>query len=121
MTFYDPLDHMDDVARNDFEVRQHLWAQRRLADLDQVDTKVKVAKMLAEVVPGPKVCGHISGRDEGRKRCGAPGVRMVALTGSWFCAEHDPLNPCSERDGPWRCSVGFTGHGWPHRLMTLEG
>lgn len=91
MTFYDPLEHLDEAARNDWEVRQHLYAQRRLAELDEVDTKAKVRKMLAEVVPGSKVCGHISGKDEGRKRCGAPAVRMVALTGSWFCEGCDPL------------------------------
>lgn len=92
MTYFDPLEHMDDAARNDWEVRQHLYAQRRLAELDEVDTKAKVRKMLAEVIPGPKVCGHISGKDEGRKRCGAPGVRMIALAGSWVCREHDPLS-----------------------------
>lgn len=91
MTFYDPFEAMDDVERNDFAVRQHLYAQRALRDLEQADTNEKVAKMLAAVEPGPKVCGHISGKDEGRKRCGAPGVRMVAITGSWFCAGHDPL------------------------------
>jgi hypothetical protein len=136
VTFFDPLERMDDAARNDWEVRQHLYAQRRLAELDEVDTKAKVRKMLAEVAPGPKVCGHISGKDEGRKRCGAPGARMIALTGSWTCREHDPLGDewtnctvcgsrevvlCDTRDGPWACSAGVKGHGWPHRLMTLEG
>lgn len=133
---YDPWDHASEEETNDFAVRQHLYAQRRLAELDEVDTKAKVRKMLAEVVPGPKVCGHISGKDEGRKRCGAPGVRMIALTGSWTCREHDPLGDggwtnctlcgsrevvlCDTRDGPWVCSAGVKGHRWPHRLMTLE-
>lgn len=121
MSTWDPWEHSSTEERNEWAIRDHLYAQRRLAGLDQTDTKAKVARMLAEVVPGPKTCGHVSGRDEGRRRCGAPAVRMIGLTGGWLCGLHDPLRPCPERDGPWRCSVGFAGHGWPHRLTTLEG
>lgn len=108
---YDPTDFMDEAERTDFEVRQHLFAQRRLRDLDQIDTKEKVRKMLAEVVPLPKVCAMaISvGGEEGEKAkrtvCGKPGVRMIRLTGDWVCAQHDPLaqpywgRPCCVRRG----------------------
>lgn len=141
---YDPYEHLDDEARNDFEVRQHLWAKRRLADT--VDTKAKVAKMLAEVKPGPKVCNMLISRDskgedgQGKAKttpCGKPGTRMLALTGDWTCAEHDPLRrehhrceacerhlvveQCEHRDGAWRCSVPFIPHDGAHIHMTLEG
>lgn len=94
---YEPLDFMEESERTDFEVRQHLYAQRRLRELGEIDTKAKVRKMLFEVVPGPKVCGmYVTiGGDEGEKAkrrvCGAPGVRMVRITGHWVCASCDPL------------------------------
>lgn len=109
MTYFDPLEHMDDAERNDWEVRQHLYAKRRLAELDTVDTKAKVARMLAEVAPGPKFCGMfvttggVEGEKADRKICGNPGVRMLAITGDWCCREHDPLlvpywgEPCCAR------------------------
>lgn len=140
---YDPLEHLDEAERNDFEVRQHLYAQRQLRDLDRIDTRAKVAKMLAEVVPKAKVCSMLRapGVDdlgEGSKQravCGRAGVRMIASTGDWTCAECDPLRhpappvtgccgkeitTCDERAGAWGCTAGITGHGWPHRFMRLE-
>jgi hypothetical protein len=110
---YDPYEHMDEAERTDFEVRQHLWAQRRLAEVDQIDTKAKVEKMLAEVKPGPRFCAmfvttaeadELEGKKATRQVCGRPGVRMIAFTGDWVCREHDPLahpywgKPCCIRE-----------------------
>ncbi len=106
---YDPAEFMDEESYNDFAVRQHLWAQRRLAD-SEVDTKAKVAKMLAEVTPGRKVCsmfvttGGLEGEKAKRSICGKPGTRLLRLTGDWTCTEHDPLagpywgEPCCTRE-----------------------
>lgn len=94
---YDPYEFMDEAARTDFEVRQHLYAQRRLREIEQIDTKAKVQRMLADVAPGPKVCAMAvtAGAEEGekakRKVCGAPATRMIRLTGDWVCPDHDPL------------------------------
>lgn len=141
MTF-DPMEHMDIEERADFEVRQHLYAQRRLAEIDTVDTKAKIAKMLAEVVPKRQVCamavtvGGEEGSDKPKRIiCGKPGVRLLALTGDWTCESCDPLRrpgppverccgldelePCAEHDGPWECAAGLEGHGWPHRFTKL--
>lgn len=149
MTFYDPLEHMDVAERADFEVRQHLYAQRRLAEIDQIDTKAKVRKMLAEVEPKRQVCamsvspGAEAGEKAKRTVCGKPGVRMLALTGHWTCADHDPLRHqgptpccvrqevddegrpiipvCDETDGVWGCTAGHAAHGRAHRFSRLEG
>lgn len=141
MTYYDPTEHMDEAGRVDFEVRQHLYAQRRLREIDEIDTKARVAKMLAEVVPKRQVCsmflteGAVEGEKAKRVVCGKPGVRMLALTGDWCCADHDPLRHelvrctncnqplevCRDRSGPWVCSAGARGHGWPHRHTILGG
>lgn len=99
---FEPYEHLDEEGRNEWAIRDHLYAQRRLAELDERATKEKVAKMLAAVVPGPKVCGHISGKEQGRKRCGVPASRMIAITGDWVCAEHDPLGQIHwGRTWPW--------------------
>lgn len=61
--------------------------------------------MLAAVVPGRAVCSYTriqkgsrsmwtDAEGEEAKRtivCSEPGIRMLAITGTWFCAEHDPL------------------------------
>lgn len=99
MSYYDPFEHLEDEARNDYEVRQHLFAKRRLAELDTVDTKAKVEKMLAETKVGPKVCAMAmsAGADDldtkkaDRRICGKPATRLLRLTGEWTCHEHDPL------------------------------
>lgn len=147
--YWDPLEHMEDDEVNDFAVRQELFARRRLADIDsgEIDAAEKNRKMLAAVVPKAKVCCYTrveKGRrgdldaDEPKRKvvCHNPGARYVALTGDWFCHEHDPLRRpgppvtgccgqgivvCSERDGAWACGAGITGHGWPHRFSKLEG
>ena len=149
MSYFDPVEHMDSAELADFEVRQHLWAQRRLAEADTVDTRAKVARMLAEVRPGPKVCGMFvtAGGVEGEKAkraiCGRAGVRMLALTGHWTCEEHDPLRRpgpptccvraavdedgrpviglCADHAGSWECTAGIAGHGWAHRHTRLGG
>lgn len=148
---WDPWEGADEGERNEWAVRDQLYAQRRLADVDagRVNSREAVRKMLARVVPGPKVCCYAR-KEKGRRSmwgeedeapakvfvCKAPGVRMVALTGDWFCAEHDPLRlehhrcetcerhdpirPCPEHEGPWCCSAGIEGHAWPHRLLILD-
>ena len=135
-------------SRVDFEVRQHLWAQRKLAEAETIDTKAKVAKMLAEVKPGRKICGMTlsPGRSENDDKkpkpviCGKPGTRMLGLTGNWTCDTHDPLRrpetpvccvraekddgrtvieTCADHDGLWECTAGIVGHGWDHRFTKL--
>lgn len=144
MSYYDPVEHLDDADRNDWEVRQHLWAQRQLQDVDRVDTRAKVEKMLADVVPKARVCtmlrspgqGELGEGSKQRTVCGRVGVRMIATTGDWTCAECDPLRGdwescpvcdpkdlvgCTARDGPWGCCAGLDGHARDHRFMRLEG
>lgn len=114
MTFYDPIERLDEVDRNEWAVRQHLYAERLLARLpDDAERRRRIARELSEMQPRSPWCC--------RRGCDRPGSRTVRITGDVFCAEHDPLRLCEERDGPWKCSVGFAGHGWAHRLMTLEG
>lgn len=96
---YDPYDHMEEADRVDWEVRQHLYAQRRLREVAEIDTKAKVAKMLAEVKPGPKVCtmamssgaDDLDGKKADRRICGKVATRLIAVTGDWTCADHDAL------------------------------
>lgn len=132
---YEPTDFMDQADLNDFEVRQHLYAQRRLAEAESIDTRAAVEKMLARVEPKRQVCTMLvtAGAAEGEKAkrtiCGQAGVRMIRLTGDWTCADHDPLRHpgplvsfkgpaeliiCEHRDGPWFCSAGLTVHPGPH-------
>jgi hypothetical protein len=148
---WDPWEAADDEERNEWAVRDQLYAQRRLAEIEagRVNSREAVRKMLARVVPGPKVCCYAR-KEKGKRSmwseeadestrifvCKKPGVRYVALSGNWYCEEHDPLRlewhrclaceqhqgieVCSEREGPWRCSAGIAGHRWPHRMMILD-
>lgn len=79
---YDPLEHMDVADRADWEVRQHLWAQRRLRDLE---TKGYARAQLTDEHNGTTCC---------RAGCGRAAVRWMRLTAdvpNGFCAAHDPL------------------------------
>ena len=139
---YDDYAYMDEAERTDFEVRQHLYAQRRLAEADTVDTKAAVEKMLARVEPKRAVCvmfvteGAVEGEKAKRTVCGKPGTRMLKLTGDWTCDEHDPLRHpgppttrccgleyelCAEHEGPWECTAGLEVHAGPHRFTRLGG
>lgn len=138
---YDPWETADEAERNEWAIRDHLYAKRRLAELAEKgsDSKQRVRKMLEAVVPGPKFCGQVGSRIDGKpgKVCGKPGVRMIALTGTWVCAGCDPLNRpapavtrccgrseielCDARQGAWGCTAGIADHAWPHRFRRLRG
>lgn len=122
------FDHLPEHEQNEWAVAATLRAKRWLADQrDGYDPVERNRKMLEAVVPKARVCC----------RCRRPGERMVAITGDWFCAEHDPLNRpmapparccgrteievCDARRGAWSCTAGITGHGWPHRFRRLRG
>lgn len=126
MTHWDPYEHLDDEGRNEWAVRDQLRAQSYLRELEagRVNAREKNRRMLAAVVVKPRRCCYVrteTVNDTKRKIfCGGVGIRMVAMTGDWFCHEHDPLNGCGERDGSWRCGVDVPAHGWPHRFTVLD-
>ncbi|MFN2591498.1 MAG: hypothetical protein ABR532_01520 [Candidatus Dormibacteria bacterium] len=79
MTYYDPAEHIDADDRADWEVRQHLWAQRRLRDLEQ---KGYARTPLFDTPQNGDRC-H-------RRGCRGTG-RLIRLTGDVVCPGHDPL------------------------------
>lgn len=138
---YDPWEFADEIERNDWAVRDQLRAKRILADIEtgKANSKERVRQMLAAVNPGPRVCGQVGSRVDGKpgKVCGKPGVRLIRLSGTWCCEEHDPLRRpappttgccglteivlCRARQGAWECTAGIVGHAWPHHFMRLRG
>lgn len=106
MPIFDEL--VSDEERNEWAVREHLRAQAILAQGEAelaARARANTERMLAEVVPRRPICCYArieKGRrsmwaaldaEEPKKHfvCNAPGERMIAITGDWFCAEHDPL------------------------------
>jgi hypothetical protein len=80
---YDPLEHMEVDDRVDWEVRQHLYAQRRLADLEERGyTRVRLTD-------------EHNGTTCWRPGCNRPAQRWLRLTAdvpNGVCKEHDPLH-----------------------------
>lgn len=121
------FDSLPEHEQNEWAVNATLRAKRWLADQrDGYDPAERNRKMLAAVEPKAQVCC----------RCRRAGVRMVAITGDWFCEAHDPLartyvaarccgrrevELCSEQQGGWACTAGAAGHRWPHRFRRLGG
>ena len=81
MTDYDPWDHLDDEQRNEWEIRQHLYAQRRLAELEREGRRSGRA-LLVDTATSTRCC---------RKGCNRTDVRLIRLTGEVVCPTHDPL------------------------------
>jgi hypothetical protein len=106
--YWDPAERLDDEARNDWEVAQHLYAQRRLRDLEERGHRR--SQLFSEPQNGPRCC---------RAGCGRTDTRLIRLTGDVVCPAHDPLVRCHDRQGWWGCSASFPRHPWPHRYMTL--
>lgn len=127
---WDYEESLSEEEHNERAVRDQLRARRMLEEaVDDNRARQRVREWLAEVKPGPQVCSYAGRWKAGEngepvgQPCGALGVRMVALTGSWFCADHDPLRECSSAapDAPsWRCARQAGHVGRHHHVPTLR-
>lgn len=109
MPTYDDDDELSPEELNERAIRDQLRVNelKALGDAELARrAKKNTERMLAEVTPGRQVCSYtriekggrsmwadIEGDEEPKKHfvCKKPGVRMVAITGTWFCEDHDPL------------------------------
>lgn len=98
----------DEEIDNEAAVAAHLRAQATFGESDAVlaaRAREKVKRMLEEVTPGRPICSYTR-KEKGKRSqwveageeepsrifvCDKPGYRMVAITGTWVCREHDPL------------------------------
>lgn len=117
---YDPYERASEEERNEWAVRSQLYVARQLERLpDEQERRRKTLGALGAMKPRTGRCC----------RCGAPGERLVRITGDMFCTRCDPVAGCRARAGAWGCSIPVAEHrcachtgGWlPHRFMRLEG
>lgn len=125
---WDYSDIASDEERNEWAVRDQLRASWLLrhddVELEEM-ARARVRALLDSVVPGPPVCSYVP-RWKPREGepvpgpCGAPGARLVALSGTWFCAVHDPLRQCGTP-----CETGLFEEGpcrrHPNHLGAHQG